>query len=148
MKMGLVSTAPRTTLLSCFGAARLIAGALLFCLVLSGCLSVQKITAPFRRDPCFTHTVTWPGESLYLIAAWYTGNGDNWKRIARGNPELNPDRIRVGEVIRIPEHLIQTRKPLPQAFVQSRGEKHAGHISSKPPEETPGLFGPKPYPSQ
>ena len=114
----------------------------------SGCLSLSKLTGYFKQDPCYTHTVRWPGESLSVIAKWYTGNGENWKILARANPELEPDRIRVGETIRIPENIMQTKKPLPQGFLQLRGETPPARLSSKPPEEPPKLFGPKPYPSQ
>jgi hypothetical protein len=130
------------------GAPIIVAAFALPLLFLSGCLSLEKLTGYFKQDPCYTHTVRWPGENLYIIAKWYTGNGENWKILARANPELDPDRIRVGETIRVPEKIMQTKKPLPQGFVQSRSETPAGRVSSKPPEEPPRLFGPKPYPSQ
>jgi hypothetical protein len=125
-----------------------VAAFLLPLLFLSGCLSLEKLTGYLRQDACYTHTVRWPGENLYVISKWYTGNGENWKILARANPGLDPDRIRVGETIRVPEHIMQTKKPLPQEFIQSRTEKQAGRIQSEPREEPPRLFGPKPYPSR
>lgn len=113
-----------------------------------GCLSLESLTGRFKRDPCYTHTVRWPGETLYLISKWYTGNGDNWRTLARANRGLDPDRIRVGETIRVPEGIMQTRKPLPQEFVQPRSEKHPAQTVSKPPDDPPSLFGPKPYPAR
>jgi hypothetical protein len=70
----------------------------------------------------FTHTVRWGGESLSIIAKWYTGDLKNWKALAGANPDLDPDRIRVGDKIRIPKELMKATKPLPRDFVR----KHAG----------------------
>ena len=130
------------------GSPIVLAAFLLPALFNSGCLSLDKLTGYFKPDPCYVHTVRWRGENLYVIAKWYTGDGGNWRILARANPELEPDRIRVGESIRIPEKIMQTQEPLPQNFVRPRNELPAERVSSKPPEETPRLFGPKPYPSQ
>ncbi len=62
----------------------------------------------------FKHTVRWPGESLSLIASWYTGTPRNWRKLAKANPRLNPNRIKGGYVIMIPPALLKTRVPLPQ----------------------------------
>ena len=131
------------------GKSPIVLAAFLFpVLFLSGCLSLEKLTGYFKEDPCYIHTVRWPGENLYVIAKCYTGEGGNWKILARANPKLEPDRIRVGDTIRVPEKIMQTKKPLPQDFVQPRNETHAGRVSPKPTEEPPRLFGPKPFPSQ
>ncbi len=66
-----------------------------------------------RRD-YYKHTVRWPGESLSLIASWYTGSPKNWRKLAAVNPDLNPNRIRGGNVIMIPPSLMKTRVSLPQ----------------------------------
>jgi hypothetical protein len=98
------------------------------------------------------HTVKWPGESLSIIAKWYTGSLDNWKALAGANPELDPDRITVGTEIRIPEEMLQTTDPMPQDFVTSSGRKtqtpspDQGTVQEE--EEKPRLFGPKRYPSE
>jgi hypothetical protein len=63
---------------------------------------------------CYRHTVRWPGESMSLIARWYTGSTKNWRKLAKANPRLNPDRIKKGNVILIPPALMKTREPLPQ----------------------------------
>jgi hypothetical protein len=62
----------------------------------------------------FMHTVHWPGETLSLIAKWYTGEYRNWKKLADHNPEINPKRIVIGQEIFIPIHLLRTREALPQ----------------------------------
>jgi nucleoid-associated protein YgaU len=63
---------------------------------------------------CYRHTVRWSGESLSLIARWYTGASGNWRKLAKANPRLNPNRIKKGNVIVIPPALLKTREPLPQ----------------------------------
>lgn len=67
-----------------------------------------------HREDYYRHTVRWPGESLSLIASWYTGSHRNWRKLARANPQLNPNRIKKGNVIRIPQSLLKTRAALPQ----------------------------------
>ena len=63
---------------------------------------------------CHRHTVHWPGESMSLIARWYTGDSGNWPKLAEANPGINPNRIKNGDVIQIPPALLKTREPLPQ----------------------------------
>ena len=67
-----------------------------------------------HREDYYQHTVHWPGESLSLIASWYTGSSENWRKLAKANPRLNPNRIKGGYVINIPSALLKTRVPLPQ----------------------------------
>jgi hypothetical protein len=63
---------------------------------------------------CYRHTVRWSGESMSLIARWYTGSSKNWRKLAKANPRINPNRIKKGNVIVIPTKLLKTREPLPQ----------------------------------
>jgi hypothetical protein len=63
---------------------------------------------------CYRHTVRWPGESMSLIANWYTGAATNWRKLARANPRINPNHIRKGNVIVIPPALLKNKKQLPQ----------------------------------
>ena len=101
------------------------------------------------------HTVRWKGESLSIIAKWYTGEAGNWRLLAEHNPLNDPDRIGIGDRIAIPEPLLKTRAPLPRAFVRRHvqpPEKSGppGEADpTEPPEEhppedgAPELFGPK-----
>jgi len=63
---------------------------------------------------CYRHTVRWPGESMSLIARWYTGAAKNWRKLAAINPRINPNHIQKGNVIVIPSDLLKNKKPLPQ----------------------------------
>jgi LysM repeat protein len=74
-----------------------------------------------KEPPYLVHTVTWPGETLALIAKWYTGDTENWRAIAKANPRLNPRRIRLGSQIQIPSELVKNREPMPKEFVTHRG---------------------------
>ena len=62
----------------------------------------------------YRHIVRWPGESLSLIASWYTGSSKNWRQLAKTNSRLNPKQIKSGNVVMIPTFLMQNRVPLPQ----------------------------------
>ena len=73
----------------------------------------KSFSNAYRRDN-YKHTVRWPGESLSLIASWYTGSSKNWRKLAEANPGLNPNRIKGGNAIMIPSYLLKTRVPLPQ----------------------------------
>jgi hypothetical protein len=110
----------------------------------------QRAATP--KPAYLQHTVRWPGESLSLIAKWYTGSLDNWKALAEANPELNPERITMGAKIHIPEDMLQTRDPMPQDFVTSMGQKpdkaSPDRETAEEAQEKPRLFGPKRYPSE
>ncbi len=97
-------------------------------------------TSPSFRPALFAHTVRYPGETVSIIAAWYTGDKMNYKALAEANPDITPRLIHVGMTIRIPESMMVTREPMPKSFVDGfyPAEK-------KPqPEEEPQLIGPKP----
>lgn len=76
-----------------------------------------------KESPYLVHTVKWPGETLALIAKWYTGETENWRAIAKANPKLDPRRIRLGSQIQIPSELLKNREPMPREFVTSGGAK-------------------------
>ena len=73
----------------------------------------QNFSGEYRQN-FYKHTVRWPGETLSLIASWYTGSPKNWRKLAAVNPRLNPNRIKSGDVVSIPPSLLKTRVPLPQ----------------------------------
>lgn len=103
---------------------------------------------PSNALPYFLHTVKWHGETLSLIAAWYTGKSTNWKALAEINPDINPSRIFVGNIIRIPEGLVKTRDPMPKKYVDRSHKSGKNHLPAntapaEPHEEETPLFGPK-----
>lgn len=113
--------------------------------VKSGDASVQegvaqnpvKEPAPELRPA--VHKVKWKHETLFTIALWYTGAGNNWRRLAETNPDIKPTQIRVGHTILIPNDLLKTRRPMPAHFKRPVAKKRA-----TPPGkiEVPPLYGP------
>jgi LysM repeat protein len=103
------------------------------------------VVAP--KPPVFyLHKVRWPEETYSHIAKWYTGTVNNWKAIAKANPELDPKKIDIGDTISIPEELLTTRKPMPRSFVSASVHKTVTSLSpskkASTPSESPKLFGP------
>ena len=91
-----------------------------------------------------THLIRWQGESLSVIAQWYTGSSQNWPAIAEANPTLSPTRLMVGQAVFIPEGLLKRRDPMPESAVHPlTNEKTPAEDQSKPQAAPPVLFGPK-----
>jgi LysM repeat protein len=110
-------------------------------------------TKPPPKPAYYEHNVRWSGESLSIIAKWYTGSLENWKALSKANPKINPSRIHKGQKIRIPENLLKTREPMPKRFLSDVGKRKPKAPPSEPQppppdEEEPQLFGPKPYPKK
>jgi hypothetical protein len=83
----------------------------------------------------FEHRVRWRGETLSLIAGWYTGSYGNWKAIAQVNPGLDPHRIAVGDTINIPPEMMKTQKPLPRKVVCKTLAGYFAHTVTRPDEK-------------
>ncbi len=88
-----------------------------------------------QRINYFEHRVKWPGETLSLIAGWYTGSYANWKAIAQANPGLNPNRIAVGDIINIPPQMMKTKKPLPRKVVSKTLPGYFAHTVTRSGEK-------------
>ena len=87
------------------------------------------------------HKVRWPGESLSLIAKWYTGHLENWKALARANPNLNPNRINLGNVIYIPSEMLKTKKLLPRKVAAKSLKNYFAHTVRQPGEKLTAIAG-------
>jgi hypothetical protein len=107
---------------------------------------------PAPEAAYFFHPVKWRGESLSIIARWYTGDIQNWKILKEHNPDINPNRMSEGNKIRIPEYLMKTKAPMPKEYVDSSSSKAAKKERGRPAtppgpskdnDEEPRLFGPK-----
>jgi LysM repeat protein len=109
---------------------------------------------PAEKPAYYEHKVRWPGESLSIIAKWYTGSVENWKTLAKANPKINPSQIYLGQKVRIPRNLLKTREPMPKRFLSDAGKRKRKAAPSEPQpppptdDEEPQLFGPKPYPKK
>lgn len=88
-------------------------------LVLTGCSRLFSAPPP-QLEPApetikveyHEHTVQLSGETLGLIAAWYTGTPSHWKEIQSHNPGLDVHRIKINDTIKIPESLLITTEGL------------------------------------
>jgi hypothetical protein len=100
-------------------------------------------TGPSAPTPnFFVHQVKWEGETVSIIAIWYTGDIENWKVLSTVNPNLNPNLIHVGDRIFIPQELMKTKEPMSKEFVLDFLPK----AKKEPPlerEKELELFGPK-----
>ncbi len=115
--------------------------------------------SPLNPKTTYIHIVKYPGESLSIIAAWYTGDLQNWKKLAQANPDFNPAKIFIGDRIRIPKKLMIKYNPMPEKFINKFVIKKPRPPESTKPaavvpedksaapeteqEEVPLLFGPK-----
>lgn len=108
-------------------------------------------TQDYRSGPMLKHKVRYPGESVSIIAGWYTGEIENWKILAEVNPDINPNVIYEGMTINIPESLLKTREPMTREYVdgfypksRSKSKSTGSRGQTKAPaDEEPALFGPK-----
>lgn len=127
------------------------AAGLAFMLLFTGCAKIKEITHIGKAEKIsyYTHTVQWSGETLSIIAGWYTGDIENWKALVKANPDINPNLIVKGIKIRIPEDLLKKKDPMPKNYVESFYQKPVEKVApgeASPPsprEERPELFGPK-----
>jgi len=109
-------------------------------------------TPPPELEPVakpYIHTVKQRGETLFSIALWYTGSGSNWHSLVDANPNLQPNKIRVGDTIQIPADLVKKRDPMPDGYLKSKSlKKRPAHSPAQPPPvaqpepETVPLYGP------
>lgn len=90
----------------------------------------SELHPPSPKPAFLEHEVRHSGETLGKIAAWYTGNAKNWKRLVEVNPQLKPNKIRLGQLIRIPSELVVQEKQMPQHFEARAGKKAATKVGS------------------
>jgi len=89
-------------------------------------IGVQDFDVPKIKDTPFVHTVTHRGETLSLIAQWYTGKTSNWKAISKLNASIVPKRMPIGARITIPQELLKTTITMTKEFVTNINSKLRG----------------------
>lgn len=133
---------------SIMGAAILSAG------VLSGCNNRPAPVPPPKPPvnepevtPDVEHRISYSGETLAVIAAWYTGRAANWQAIRDANPGLRPERLNLGQIIMIPGDLVVQHEPMPKRFVTDNAAKARakGTGEPKPSEGVPADIGSDPF---
>jgi hypothetical protein len=103
---------------------------------------------PAPKTKLWAHKVRHRHETLFSIALWYTGSGENWPRLAEANPAINPKRIHIGDTVLIPDEIVKTHNPMPARIRNPKRKHHKikkpqpqnAHPPAKNDEAT--LFGP------
>ncbi len=92
---------------------------------------VEELSPSVLKVAFYVHKVRWSGETLSIIAQWYTGSHKNWKTVAKANNDLNPNIILVGDDIVIPSGLLTTKEPMPRKYLYTLSRKKKSHSSSR-----------------
>jgi hypothetical protein len=100
----------------------LISTALIWVVTAIGCTTTSGIRKdvwpPLQpRNTVFYHTVAYRNETMPIVAAWYTGSGDNAKLLAEANPKIDAKDLKVGDHVFISLDLLKSREPLTQEFI-------------------------------
>jgi hypothetical protein len=91
--------------------------------------------APAVQEPsAYEHTVRWSGETLSIIAKWYTGDARNWSILARENPSLSRNKLKIGATVKIPRNILTNSEPLPRSAIPQAAK----------PKRPPGAKGMSP----
>ena len=80
----------------------------------------QDSTPVVTQHTFLTHTVKYSGETLGLIASWYTGSSSNWKEILSFNDSLDIYNITIGQEVLIPEYLLVKNETMTSSFMKRR----------------------------
>lgn len=107
---------------------------------IQGDVENELMPPPAPETEPIVHKVQWKNETLFAIALWYTGSGNNWRYLADANPGIRPRRIGIGDIILIPYDLVKTHRPMPAHFKR----KLSRPKTASPPSnlKIPPLYGP------
>ncbi len=126
----------------------ILAGLGLFFL-LAGCVASgppeERWKPTKARQKFVVHIVKWKGETLPMIAAWYTGNSQNWKKLAQANPNIVAKHLVRGDRIFLGHTLVKERSPMPKRYLNQF--KAQEPVFSKGKKRAPGKAAPKNTPS-
>jgi len=92
---------------------------------MTGCAPVKRRTFDDPAVEYSYHTVNYQGETLSLISRWYTGQSGNWEALMDHNPDLDPRRLRIGDLVKIPRDLLIREDEMPKKFVANATAKVA-----------------------
>lgn len=82
-------------------------------------ISVLKKPMPSEQKlEFYVHEVRWPGETISVIAQWYTSTWKNWEDIVKVNSDFDPKMMQMGDKILIPLDLLKTRDPMPRNYLK------------------------------
>jgi hypothetical protein len=103
-----------------------------FLFFLSSCQSIWIPHKPEEvvRKP-FIHKVTTKGETISMIAEWYTGDFRNWKEISRYNNKGERSVVYIGEKVIIPRNLLVRNEPMDVSAFEYKYERDRNPSSSE-----------------
>ena len=82
-------------------------------------IRVLKQPIPSEQKPDFyVHEVRWPGETISVIAQWYTSTWKTWEDIVKVNFDFDPKMMQMSDKILIPLDLLKTREPMPRNYLK------------------------------
>lgn len=91
----------------------------------AACAPVKRRTFEDSSTEYSYHTVMYSGETLSIIARWYTGQSGNWEVLLDHNGDLDPRRLQIGDLVKIPQELLIRDESMPKAFVEKANAKVA-----------------------
>ena len=107
----------------------------------SNSVKAKPAKSKVKKESYYVHKVRWEGETLSLIAKWYTGSQKNWKVLAKNNSWLEPNDLSIGHKIFIPRNLLKTKKPMPRDFVfASKSKPEVRQTKAKQAEKAGGVL--------
>jgi hypothetical protein len=111
--------------------------------LLGGCAPVKRRTFDDPVVEYSYHTVNYQGETLSLIARWYTGQAGNWEALMDHNPDLDPRKLQIGDLVKIPQDLLIREDEMPKKFVANATAKVAAGKAgaSAPPAKVGDVAG-------
>lgn len=102
--------------------------------IIPGCHKKHGPLQANSQEPV-THIVKYSGESLSIIANWYTGKSSNWQAVLDANPDLkSPQKLKLGSTIIVPADLVIQRAPLPKSSVTKFSPKATPTPNAAPAE--------------
>ncbi len=86
--------------------------------LINGCSKQNlKVQPTVISEQPFYHVIKNEGETISIIAKWYTGDIENFEAILKTNPKLDPLKVTKGDSIKIPAELLIKREEMPKSFV-------------------------------
>lgn len=79
---------------------------------------LKPVAKKIPKPKLYHHTIRWPGENLSIISRWYTGSANNWKIIAKTNPNLNTKSLKIGSIVMIPANIVSRPNTMPRDFLK------------------------------
>jgi hypothetical protein len=76
-------------------------------------------TAELTPQGDVVHYVTHGGETLSIIARWYTGDISNTGKLTRINQITDPGNLNIGDVVLIPAYLVKNKKCLSEESLKA-----------------------------